>query len=431
MDSRIQFQDFNLNQWVEYIQTRHYRSIDMTLDRVTEVWSRLGKPKAKLTITVAGTNGKGSTVRFLESALCSESRSIGVYTSPHLVRFNERIRINGKEATCDEICQSFSEIEKVVGDIPLTYFEYATLSALWLFAKNALDIQILEVGMGGRLDAVNIIDSDLAVITSIGLDHQAWLGIDRETIALEKAEIMREGVTAICSDRNIPKSLIAFARDKSIQLLTVGCDYDVRYKNDALIWDSNSFRYKWAWDTVGPISPPQIGTHQHDNMAGAIAALAILAERLDLQISEIITGIHRSTLSGRCQIMCTSPLVILDVAHNFDSVNVLAEFLMQNQVQGHTIAIFGVLTDKDLEDIVRPLLVQVDRWHLTGISGERGQSSTELNLKFKEISGGSETVCHNDPQTAYRHAMGIAKPKDRLVIFGSFHVAGSILELFE
>ncbi len=430
-ESDSRFQDFDLTRWIEYIQTRHFRSIDMTLGRVTEVWSRLGKPKADLTITVAGTNGKGSTVRFLESALCSEYRSVGAYTSPHLIRFNERIRVNGKEATCDEICQSFSEIEEVAGDIPLTYFEYATLSALWLFSKHALDIQILEVGMGGRLDAVNIVDCDLAAITSIGLDHQAWLGNDRETIALEKAAVMRENGIVICSDRNMPQSLVEFANEKSVRLLALGRDFDIQHENDTLIWNGKNFRYKWAWEVVGPISPPLAGTHQHDNLAGAIAVLATLADRLDLQIPQIISGIGRSTLFGRCQVMDRSPLVILDVAHNLDSVNVLVEFLMQNPVEGHTVAIFGALIDKKLGDIVCPILTHVDSWNLAGISGERGQSSSELDLKFKEISGGAEAVCHDDPKTAYRYALSVAKPQDRLVVFGSFHVAGSILELFE
>ncbi len=429
--SRIPFQDFDLNQWVGYIQTRHFRSIDMTLQRVTEVWSRLGRPKAALTITVAGTNGKGSTVCLLESALCSDRCSVGTYTSPHLIRFNERIRINGREATSDEICQSFCEIEEVVGDIPLTYFEYATLSALWLFSKHDLDVQILEVGMGGRLDAVNMMDGDLAVVTSIGLDHQAWLGNDRETIALEKAEVMREGSTAICSDRNIPKSLVAFAKEKSVELLVIGQDFDIRFEGGAVYWDRKSSRCKSAWNIAGPISLPLTGAHQYDNLAGVIAVLAILAERLDLHIEEVLSGISRSILPGRCQILDTSPLIILDVAHNLDSVTVLAEFLLQHPVEGHTIAIFGALTDKNLDEVVRPIVSQVDRWHLAGISGERGQSSTELKRKFGGICDCSHIACHDDPSTAYRHVMDIVEPQDRIVIFGSFRVAGDILGLHE
>jgi len=427
--SRIPFQDFDLSQWIEYVQTRHFRSIDMTLERVTEVWTRLGKPKAAMTITVAGTNGKGSTVRLLESALCSEHRSVGAYTSPHLVHFNERIRINGVDACSREICQSFCEIEDVVGDIPLTYFEYATLSALWLFSKHELDMQILEVGMGGRLDAVNMIDSDLAVISSIGLDHQAWLGNDRETIALEKAEVMRKGSTAVCSDRNMPDSLAAFAREKPVKLRVIGRDFDIRAEDDALYWDSISSRYNWAWDTVGPMSFPFAGAHQHDNLAGAVAALAILAERLELHVPELISGIGRCKFSGRCQILGTSPLVVMDVAHNQDSATALAEFLFQNPVEGQTAAIFGVLADKPLHDIIRTVLPHVDCWHLAGIAGERGQSSSELDRQFKDIPDCARIVCHDDSKTAYRHALDLAEPHDRIVVFGSFHVAGDILGL--
>lgn len=429
--SRIPFRGFDLSQWVEYIQTRHFRSIDMNLERVTEVWSRLGKPKAALTITVAGTNGKGSTVRLLESTFCSGRCSVGAYTSPHLIRFNERVRINGEEATSDEICQSFCEIEEVVGDIPLTYFEYATLSALWLFSKHALDVQILEVGMGGRLDAVNMMDSDLAVVTSIGLDHQTWLGNDRETIALEKAEVMRGGSTAICSDRNMPKSLAAFAKEKAVELLVIGRDFDLRFEGDALYWDGRSSRCKWAWKTVGPISLALTGAHQYDNLAGAVAALAILADRLGLHVDEVLSGISRSTLPGRCQILNTSPLIIMDVAHNLDSVAVLAEFLLQNPVQGHTIAIFGALVDKKPDEVIRPILPHVNCWHLAGVSGERGQTSSGLKCKLENICDGDRIVCHDNPKTAYRHVMDLVEPHDRIVIFGSFHVAGDILELLE
>ncbi|MYB33624.1 MAG: bifunctional folylpolyglutamate synthase/dihydrofolate synthase [Gammaproteobacteria bacterium] len=429
--SRIPFQDFDLRQWVEYIQTRHFRSIDMTLERVTEVWSRLGKPKAALTITVAGTNGKGSTVRLLESTLCSSRCSVGAYTSPHLMRFNERIRINGEEATSDEICQSFCEIEEVVGDIPLTYFEYATLSALWLFSRYALDVQILEVGMGGRLDAVNMMDSDLAVVTSIGLDHQAWLGNDRETIALEKAEVMREGSTAICSDRSIPQSLVSFAKEKSVELLAIGQDFDIRFEGDALYWDSKSSRCKWAWKTVGPISFPLAGAHQRDNLAGAVAVLAILADRLGLRVEEVLSGISRSVLPGRCQILGTSPLIIMDVAHNLDSIAALSRFLIQNPVQGNTIAIFGALIDKKPDEVICPILSHVDCWHLAGVSGERGQSSTDLKSRLKDICDCNHIACHDNPKTAYRHVMDLAEPHDRIVVFGSFHVAGDILELLE
>ncbi|MCY4228641.1 MAG: bifunctional folylpolyglutamate synthase/dihydrofolate synthase [Gammaproteobacteria bacterium] len=431
IDSRIPFRSFNLSQWVEYIQTRHCRSVDMTLDRVTEVWSRLGKPKAAVTIIVAGTNGKGSTVRLLESALCAGRGSVGAYTSPHLVRFNERIRINGEEATSGEICQSFCEIEEVVGDIPLTYFEYATLSALWLFSKHALDVQILEVGMGGRLDAVNMMDCDIAVVTSIGLDHQAWLGNDRETIALEKAEVMREGRIAICSDRNMPKSLAAFAREKSVDLLVIGRDFDVRCKGDALCWESKSNRCKWAWKTVDPISLLMTGAHQHDNLAGAVAVLSVLAEQLGLDIERVLTGIGHSVLPGRCQILSTSPLVIMDVAHNLDSVEVLAEFLLHNTVQGRTIAIYGALIDREPDKVLCPILPHVDSWHLAGISGERGQASTELKRKIGDACDSEQVVCHDDSKTAYRHVMDFAGPRDRIVIFGSFHVAGDILGLLE
>ena len=428
-DAHVPFENFDLNQWVEYIQTRHSRSIDMTLARVSEAWRRLGQVQPACTITIAGTNGKGSTVRILESILNSGHRKVGAYTSPHLVRFNERIRINGADASTHALCAAFCEIEKVLDGLPLTYFEYATLCALWLFARHELDIQLLEVGMGGRLDAVNIIDSNLALITSIGLDHEAWLGHDRETIALEKAEVMRAGMTAVCADRNLPESLENFAVQKAVDLMVVGRDFDVQHEHDGLYWVGKHARFQNEWARIGPIDNALSGAHQMDNLAGAVAALAVLAPRLELTVPEIVCGIDRCTLPGRCQVLSTAPLVIIDVAHNHDSALALAEFLLKQPVDGRTHAVFGTLRDKRPDQIIRPLLSQVDCWHLTGTAGERGQSSGELAGKIHNVVDRDWITCHDDPKSAYRSALDASGMQDRIVVFGSFHVAGDILEL--
>lgn len=427
--SGTSFRDFSLDQWVEYTQSRHWRSIDMTLDRVSRVWERLGGKRSACSITVAGTNGKGSTVRMLETVLGHGIGSVGAYTSPHLVRFNERIRINGKEASTRGICEAFCTVEEAVGDTPLTYFEYATLCALWLFCRHSLNVGILEVGMGGRLDAVNMIDSDLAVITSIGLDHEAWLGGDREAIALEKAGVMREGMPVVCSDRNMPGSLEAAARAKAAHLLIIGRDFDVVRKQGALFWHGKHPRFPESWQSVGPIRLPLAGVHQEDNMAGAVAALAILSGRLGLGIADVLEGIGRTTVSGRCQIAATHPLVVVDVAHNADSVRSLVDFLNEHPVCGQTHAVFGALRDKTLDDILQPMLPLVDRWHLTRLEGERGQSAGELEGKFRLIAPHGRVDCLDSPKDAYLSALACADRRDRIVIFGSFHVAGDILEL--
>ena len=422
---------FNLHQWVEYIQRQHWRTMDMTLERITKVWNILEGKKCGYNIIVAGTNGKGSTIKILESIFLNSGKITGAYTSPHLVRFNERIRVNGIEVPDNEICDAFFVVDLAAKGIPLTYFEYATLCALVIFQAKSVDICLLEVGMGGRLDAVNMIDGDMAVITSIGIDHEAWLGHDRETIAREKAGIIRKRMPVVCSDRDVPKSLVKVAEDKEASLFKLGRDFEILSENGSYFWYGKDRAFPHAWSRIGPITEPTSGYHQFDNLAGAIATLALSSEQTDINPSGVIPGVADFLPSARCQIIEHAPLVVLDVAHNYNSACRLASFLDQHPVKGKSLAVFGVLRDKTLNSLLEPLIAYIDHWILAGLEGERGQSSSELLARTEKLLDSSIITCCDSPKSAYLAARDKADVYDRVVIFGSFYVAGDILYLLK
>ncbi len=428
--SQALWRKFDLAQWVEYIQQQHCRSIDMTLSRVAQVWGRLDNGTSRHTISVAGTNGKGSTVAFLERALISSGLRTGSYTSPHLVRFNERIRIDGIAVPDTELCQAFCRIEEAADHVPLTFFEYSTLCALWIFQCNRLQVQLLEVGMGGRLDAVNIVDADIAVITSIGLDHMDWLGSDRESIALEKAGIIRRRKPVVCSDPDIPDNLNIAAAEMLAPMVVIDRDYFLRDMADGYQWHGKSALFPHDWKTIGPVHAPFSGRHQKRNLSGALATLSILAGLTRLEQKKVVCGIAETSIQARCQIVSRLPLVILDVAHNADSVCMLAEFLAQNPVNGTSTAVFGMLRDKALESFVELLNPHMDHWMLTSLeAGERGQTAYELAGKMAPVVGIHRLECFDTPQTAYSKAIEQTGCHDRIIVFGSFMTVGAILPL--
>lgn len=401
--------------------------MDMTLDRIREVWSRLNGRSPGFTIIVGGTNGKGSTITMLESAFTSCGLLTGAYTSPHLVRYNERVRLGGVEASDQLLCDAFCQIEAVRHEIPLTYFEYGTLCALVVFNNAEVDVSLLEVGMGGRLDATNMIDGDISVITSIGIDHEQWLGSDREVIATEKAGIMRPFKPVICSDPKPPLNISASAGTTNALLLQSNSDFSISKNTNGFLWQSDYHDLEPEWKTVQVPAISLAGKHQTANLAGVIAVLGIASNFIDFDQHDALLGLSNSRLAARCEIVQHEPLMIVDVAHNADSAMELARFLEDNPVSGKTIAVFGVLKDKSVDVIVSPVRGYVDCWMLTSLGGERGQTSNQLVAKMSEFDQSLDCFCFDSPVSAYEQAKNYANPEDRIVIFGSFYTVGDII----
>jgi dihydrofolate synthase/folylpolyglutamate synthase len=398
------------------------RPIDLSLDRVREVHRRLGAALACPVITVTGTNGKGSTSAILESILRAAGYRTVLYTSPHLLRYNERVRIDGQEAGDVALCEAFAAVEAARGGVTLTYFEYGTLAALWLFARAAPDVAILEVGLGGRLDAVNVIDADVAVLTSVGIDHVDYLGPTREDIGREKAGIFRAGRPAICADPDPPASVADEAKRIGADLRLV--DRDFGYVVEPGQWSWWSVRSRRA----GLPHPALRGRFQLANAAAALAALEALAIRVPVPAGAVRAGLVDVQWSGRFQVFPGQPAVILDVAHNVHAAAALAETLAAMERNGLTWAVFGMLSDKDCAGVVAALRDQVDRWIPVGLPGPRGQSASALEAALRAAGVPPSAITPQaDAATGYRAACGAAGRADRIVVFGSFLTVAAVL----
>ena len=434
-----EYRNYSLDQWLEHIQNQHWRTMDLTLDRVNKVWQALGSPKAKTNIVFAGTNGKGSSIAMMEGVLKHAGQLTGAFTSPHLVRFNERIRINGNNATDAQITAGFCAIEQARNSfekaVPLTYFEFNTLCALLLFSQFDVEVALLEVGMGGRLDAINIVHNDLVVITSIGLDHEQWLGSDPETIGREKAGIIKTDGLAIFSGENIPKSICEVAQGQNAQLLIAGRDFQISNNHGTLNWNCRIDSVPMQWKSIDGLIPPFHGHHQIANLSGVIAALALTAGWNGVDPLEINKGLGRSLISARCQVLQqgtdNQPEIIIDVAHNEDSASELADFLSSRPQCGRTFAVVGILEDKSLEPIIGPFIDQIQHWFLATLSGERGQNAQQLGEKLDNFDKSMDWSGFDSPVLAFKQATNGAKPGDRIVIFGSFYTVGDILAHLE
>ena len=405
-----------LNAWLDWQLDQYPSEIDLGLKRVHTVWQRLySQPLKAQVITVAGTNGKGSTVALLESILKQSKVSVGAYSSPHLMDYNERIRINGEMVDDLTLCDAFSEIKKACSnDIKLTYFEYATLAALKIFTDAQVTVFILEVGLGGRLDAVNIIDADIAIITSIDIDHQSWLGNDREAIGYQKAGIFRANKPAIYGGLNPPLSLLEYAKTITANLICAQQDYqfEINQKNWSLLNKKLNL-------TALPY-PALVGDKQVQNAAAAINALI----ELDLvNIEAIKKGLQQVQLAGRFQIINTYKVpLILDVAHNPQAADCLAKNLAKRPIKGQRIAVFAMLADKEVNSIVKILAPWIDHWYLAGLQVERGLSVNALakkmpyTLKFKTV------------ETALKQGFKGAQKDDEILVFGSFYTVSQALQ---
>lgn len=412
-----------LDEWLSWQEQLHPVGIDLGLQRPGKVLRAMGlEHPAHTVITVAGTNGKGSSVALLESILLAAGYRVGCYTSPHLLRYNERVRLMGEPVSDELLCQSFERIDQARGDTSLTYFEFGTLAALDIFARATLDVAVLEVGLGGRLDAVNLLDADVALITAIDIDHAAWLGNDRATIAVEKGGIMRPGHPAVCSDPQPPHSLLALAAQQGVPLSLLGRDYHYQADAEGWHWSSGALRR----DAL-PL-PALRGRHQLQNAAGVVMALQQLADRLPVAPQHLKQGLLAMQLAGRFQLLPGEPCTILDVAHNPQSAQVLADNLRTMPLSGDTHAVVAMLADKDLKATLHHLKGVVQRWYPAALAVPRGADAALLQQALAAI-GESGEFAYPTVSAALVAARQQARPGDRIVIFGSFYtVAEAMLQ---
>lgn len=403
-----------LASWLYYLEHLHAQAIELGLDRIRRVASSLDLlTPAPVVFTVAGTNGKGTTCRTLETVLMAAGYRVGVFSSPHLVRYTERVRIQGEELAESAHTASFAAIEAGRGDTTLTYFEYGTLSALWLFAEAKLDVVILEVGLGGRLDATNIVDADVAVVTSIALDHTDWLGPDRESIGREKAGVFRAGKPAVVGEPDMPHTIADVAAEKGAQLLQRDRDWSYSVTND-------SWSFRDAHGTVEQLPLPQVPL---PNAATALAALR--ASPLNVDEAIIRRSLHQAMLPGRFQTVAESPRVILDVAHNPHAAGYLAGRLAEVPRNGKVHAVVGMLHDKDIAGTLACLAPQVDYWYCAPLDGPRGATAEQLmaHLEGAQAFGSVEL--------AWRQALQQATEQDIVLVCGSFHTVAQVMETME
>lgn len=415
----------NLEQWLSYLEQLHPSEIDMGLARVQDVAQRLGLPRiANKIVTVTGTNGKGSTCAFLASLVAAQGLSVGVYSSPHLLRYNERVRINGQESTDQQLCEAFSAVEQARADTSLTYFEMGTLAAFWLFAQAQLDVVILEVGLGGRLDAVNIVDADVAVVTNIGLDHNDWLGDTRDSVAYEKAGIFRSGLPAVCGDLDPPERLLTQAARLTTPLVLRGRDFDLAVSQQS-----------WHWRGLDQHGQPiqlqgiPLLDLPVENAALALQVYALLG--LAWQPETLIKGLCAAQMQGRLQKVQIKwqgrPLhLLLDVAHNPHAASYLAERLQAQSPQGRRLAVFGVLEDKDLSGLLDCMQAHISTWAVAPLPTPRSCQATYLHQTLQQR--GAQVERYQNIAQAIEAQCAAATAQDQVIIFGSFFTVAEALK---
>lgn len=414
-----------LEDWLKHIESLHPKSIAMGLDRVTEVKKRLQLDPDFPIITVAGTNGKGSTCAMLERIYLDAGYSVGCYTSPHLLRYNERVRINGLEADDTELCSAFAAVELARDTTKLTYFESGTLAAVWLFKKMQLDIVILEVGLGGRLDAVNAFEPSCSIVTNVDMDHMDFLGNGRDSIGFEKAAIFRKGIPAICGDANPPSTLIAYAED-------IGADLQLIQQYFNFYAADNCWLYRVEnplIEVAGLPFPALIGDFQLHNAACVISAILALQNRLAVTHAQIVSGLKTVSLPGRFQRIGEQPQIILDVAHNPQAAKALIENLQHQPCSGRTLAVFAMLADKDIAGVIEVVKSHIHVWYAADIDHIRGAKADRLlDLIRQQMPVVSATGFAN-VILAFRQACKEAAENDRIIVFGSFFTVADILQM--
>jgi dihydrofolate synthase/folylpolyglutamate synthase len=418
-----------LADWLSALESRHPKAIDMGLERVAQVRENLGIRFDCPVITVGGTNGKGSTCAMLESILLHAGYRVGLYTSPHLLHFNERARIGGEAVSDEALTASFDAVEAKRGDVSLTYFEFTTLAILRLFAEAKLDAVILEVGLGGRLDAVNAIDADVAIVTSVDIDHTEYLGDTREKIGFEKAGIFRSGRAAICSDPVPPTSLIEHAEAIGADLWLMGRDFN--YAGDKQQWN-----YGGRSQRRNSLGYPSLrGANQLLNASAALAALEVLRQRLPVGAQEVRNGLVMVDLPGRFQVLPGRPTVVLDVAHNPHAAATLAQNLENMGFHRYTYAVFGAMHDKDIGGMIAHLKGRIDHWCVTDLPMARAATAVQLKQKLldarvvpqNEPDAEWSVQVFDSPANAFANAQKRAEENDRIVVFGSFLTVAGVM----
>lgn len=411
----------SLADWLAYLESLHPKTIELGLDRVACVKQALDLAPNFPIITVGGTNGKGSTCAMLESILTAASYRVGCYTSPHLLAYNERVRVNRTPAGDEELCRSLAAVEAARGDTSLTYFEFGTLAAMWHFFQAKVDVVVLEVGLGGRLDAVNAFDADCAIVTSVALDHMDYLGDTREAIGFEKAGIFRTGRPAIYGEESTPQSLLDHAHEIGAKLQLIGQDFGFEATREA--WQ---FQGKRASHHALPY-PALRGAYQLSNASACLAALDELRDRLPVAENDIRRGLLEVALPGRFQVLPGYPVVIVDVAHNPHAAQALAANLRAMPCAGRTIAVFAMLADKDIAGVVRAMKQVVDVWIVAEIQEKRGAALERLKGVLIEEGLAERTKTAESVTAGFAEACRMATENDRILVFGSFYTVADIL----
>ena len=409
----------SLDEWLDYQLRTHPQSIAMGLDRVRAVAQRLGLGHpGKQVITVGGTNGKGSAVAFIEAIALAAGLRVGAFTSPHLLRYNERVRVQGEQASDAALVNAFERIEVARAEIPLTYFEFGTLAALLVFEQSNLDLAVLEVGLGGKLDAVNIIDADVAVITTVDLDHQEYLGPDRETIGADKARIFRPGKPCVLGERDPPSSVLRHAYEIGAFAIRAHADYLIDMRANGWTWREPGYEIDLPMPLMS--APAQI-----ENAAAAIAAVRALA--LQVSNKSIASGIGKARAPGRLQVLREHPQLIVDVGHNPQAADQLAAWL--NAHPRRTQAVFSALRDKDIEALVERLDPHFESWHVAGIvdAGPRGMTGQELGLRLSPLVATGKLHVHGSVAQAMAAALAQSSEDERVLVFGSFHTVADAM----
>ncbi|WP_122433989.1 bifunctional tetrahydrofolate synthase/dihydrofolate synthase [Pseudomonas viridiflava] len=413
-----------LGDWLAYLEQLHPSAIDMGLDRSRKVAQQLGLTRpAPRVITVTGTNGKGSTCAFVASLLQAQGLKVGVYSSPHLLRYNERVKVQGVEAADLELCDAFAAVESARGDVTLTYFEMGTLAAFWLFEQAQLDAVVLEVGLGGRLDAVNLIDADLALVTSIGVDHADWLGDTRESVAFEKAGIFRAGRPALCGDLDPPEPLLAKARELGCPLLLRGQDFDLSVGPQGWDWRGIAHGELVELRDLPLLDLPM------QNAALALQAFALLGYPLNHQIvsealaqTRLVGRLDRRTVHWQGRALT----LLLDVGHNPHAAQFLAHRMAQRPVVGKRLAVFGLLSDKDLDGVVHELASSIQDWAVAPLPTSRSRPAAELQVALENL--GARVKSYQSIASALEAQCAHATPDDEILLFGSFYCVAEALD---
>lgn len=414
-----------LPEWLNWQETLHFTEVDPGLDRISRVWECLaGSSTLPFTVvTVAGTNGKGSSVALLESILRHAGYKIGTYTSPHILSYNERICINAKPVSDKDICDAFNDIDLARGDVSLTYFEFATLASIRIFEQQEVDIAILEVGMGGRLDAVNLFDTDIALITPISLDHINWLGDTREKIGFEKAGIITQKNPVVCSE-SPPKSVLQHASALGSDLYQTAKDFQIEQREKE--WD-------WSNDNVKRLNlpyPALEGQYQLQNSAAVLQVISLLdPQKYSVSDHAIREGLKHVELAGRFQRILGDVELILDVTHNLQGAKNLVALLAEVPAQGRTFAIVAMLNDKDASGVGATLSKSIDKWFVASLDGDRGMSSIDLAEHISTSVDVESIIKFDDVESAYEQAMSDAVTGDRVLVFGSFHTVEAAIRI--